>query len=104
MMPFILTMMILASWPRRPRRSKRSKSTRITRIRSVETTEARYIPTPTAMPMMAVIQIPAAVVRPRTEPFMWIIVPPPMKPMPVITWAAIRPGSPFLRPRYSWGT
>lgn len=42
-------------------------STRITRI--VATIATRYMPTPTAIPMVATIQIPAAVVRPRTEPF-----------------------------------
>ena len=62
-----------------------------------------YIPAPMARPKHAVIQIPAAVVRPRTEPFIWIMAPAPRKPIPEITCAAIRPGSPFFRPIYSCG-
>ena len=61
----------------------------------------RYMPAPTARPIQAVIQMPAAVVRPRTEPFICIIAPAPRKPTPLTTWAAMRPGSPFLSPMYS---
>ena len=60
-----------------------------------------YIPAPTAKPIQAVIHIPAAVVRPLTEPFIWIMAPAPRKPIPEITCAAIRPGSPFFNPMYS---
>ena len=64
----------------------------------------QYRPTPTAMPIAAIIQMPAAVVRPRTEPFICMMAPAPRKPIPDTTWAAMRLGSPFLRPRYSCGT
>ena len=63
-----------------------------------------YMPAPTAMPNAATIHIPAAVVSPRTEPFICIMAPAPRKPIPVTTCAAIRAGSPFFRPMYSCGT
>ena len=51
------------------------------------------MPEPTARPIPAVAQIPAAVVNPRTNCFWMMIVPAPMKPMPLTTWAATRLGS-----------
>ena len=47
-------------------------------------------------PIAATTQIRAAVVRPAMWPRDWMMVPAPMKPMPVTTWAAIRPGSPLF--------
>ena len=44
----------------------------------------------------------AAVVRPDTSYLFLIMSPAPMKPMPVTTWAAIRPGSPFMRCWLVW--
>ena len=51
------------------------------------------MPAPMAMPMPAVTQMPAAVVSPRTICFWKMMVPAPMKPMPVTTCEAMRLGS-----------
>src|ERR1035437_4593597 len=51
-------------------------------------------PAPTVSPMAATIQMVAADVRPVMPPLDCMIVPAPMNPMPVTTWAAMRPGSP----------
>ena len=53
---------------------------------------------PARMPIAEVIQIDAAVVRPRTESPSFMITPAPRKPMPVITPCAIRVGSSVVRP------
>ena len=45
------------------------------------------------MPMALVTHKPAAVVSPRTTCFWKMMVPAPMKPIPVTTCAAIREGS-----------
>ena len=51
------------------------------------------MPAPTAIPMAAVAQTPAAVVKPETCSFLTRIVPAPMKEIPVTIWAAILDGS-----------
>ena len=48
---------------------------------------------PQAAPIAAVSQIPAAMLRPRTESRRTKIRPAPMKPMPETIWAATREGS-----------
>ena len=90
--PSTVRLITFDSCPNLRRFSYCSKVTRVRRISSVAPMEQRYIPMPTAMPMIAVIQMPAAVVRPRTAPFMCIIAPPPKNPMPVMTCAAMRQG------------
>ena len=50
-------------------------------MRAHASADSQYIPSPTAMPIMATIHMPAAVVRPRTEPFIWIMAPAPRKPI-----------------------
>ena len=45
------------------------------------------------MPIAETMKIEAAVVKPITEPLARIIAPAPIKPIPVITCAAMRPGS-----------
>ena len=52
-----------------------------------------YIPAPTASPIPAVAQIPAAVVSPRTICFWKMMVPAPINPIPLTTCAATRLGS-----------
>ena len=52
---------------------------------------------PTRMPIAAVIQIEAAVVRPRTDSPSFMITPAPRKPMPVMMPWAIRVGSTTTR-------
>ena len=54
-------------------------------------------PAPAAIPMAAVTQIAAAVVRPRTESRRTKISPAPRKPTPVTIWAATREGSRITR-------
>ncbi len=55
--------------------------------------ERMYMPLPHASPMADVTQRPAAVVSPLITCFWNIIVPAPMKPIPVTTCEAIREGS-----------
>ena len=55
--------------------------------------ESMYMPLPHASPMADVTQRPAAVVSPLITCFWNIIVPAPMKPIPVTTCDAIRDGS-----------
>ena len=55
-------------------------------------------PAPHAMPRAAVSHTDAAVVRPRTMSRRMKITPPPMKPIPDTSWAAIRDGSSTTRP------
>ena len=55
-------------------------------------------PAPQAMPIAAVSQTVAAVVRPRTISLRTKIRPPPMKPIPDTICAAIREGSSTTRP------
>ena len=59
--------------------SKRSSCTSMNMMRAHASADSQYIPSPTAMPIMATIHMPAAVVRPRTEPFIWIMAPAPRK-------------------------
>ena len=57
-----------------------------TSVRIVAAILMPNIPAPQASLITAVAQIPAAVVRPRTNCFCMMIVPAPMKPMPLTTW------------------
>ena len=61
--------------------------------KAVDKIPMKYMPAPTAIPMAAVAQTPAAVVRPEICSFLTKIVPAPMKEIPVTIWAAILEGS-----------
>ena len=56
-------------------------------------TASTWRPAPTARPIPPVVQMLAAVVSPRTEAPIRRMAPAPKKPMPLTTWAAMRPGS-----------
>lgn len=71
-------------------------------VAAVVTTLTSIMPAPTARPMTAVMKMQAAVVSPEMPSSFLRMSPAPMKPMPVSTWAAIRPGSPFMRLRLFW--
>ena len=60
---------------------------------TVADTAMKYIPEPHVIPIAAVTHKPAAVVSPRTTCFWKMMIPVPMKPMPVTTCEAIRDGS-----------
>ena len=62
-------------------------------VRMTETTSGSTSPTPARMPMAAVIQIDAAVVRPRTFRPSLTMTPAPRKPIPVMIPCAMRVGS-----------
>ena len=65
---------------------------------------AKYIPPPVANPIAATVHNPDAVVKPRMMPCLKNkIVPAPINPMPLITYAATLDGSStrFLFPRTS---
>src|SRR5829696_4403090 len=68
-------------------------STSSAKANSVAETAARNMPPPTASPTAATAQMLAAVVSPLTTSLRKMIVPAPMKPMPLATWAATREGS-----------
>ncbi len=59
----------------------------------MDVTASWYIPEPHVRPIADVTHSPAAVVSPFITCFLKIIVPAPMKPMPVTTCEAMRDGS-----------
>ncbi len=63
-------------------------------MKNVANVACQYQPDPIAMPMAAMAQSPAAVVKPSIPPCLWRIVPAPRKPIPTTICEATRLGSP----------
>ena len=63
------------------------------KCKAVPAMASNHRPAPHAMPIAAVSQIVAAVVRPRMAPWRVRMMPAPRKPMPETIWEATREGS-----------